>query len=155
MSDAHEPGDTVPPARIERTVTAPREVVWRAFTDPNALAAWFWPARLSPRVQADAKPGGRFRISGSASRSMSTAVSGEYLTVDEPELLEFTWRWESGDGTARVSVRLTAGDDGTELVVEHAGCDDEEDRQAQARGWRDCLDRLPDWLSAATARATP
>src|SRR5215467_1059769 len=93
-----------------------------------------------PRVRADARPGGRYRISGSASRSMTTAVSGEYLRVEEPELLEFTWRWESGEGTAQVLVRLAETDDGTALTVEHAGCEDEEDREAQARGWRDCLD---------------
>ncbi|MEV0840726.1 SRPBCC domain-containing protein [Actinocatenispora sera] len=139
----------VPPARIRRTVTAPTELVWRAFTDPNALAAWFWPRRLAPRVTADARKGGRYRIVGAASRSMTTAVGGEYLRVDEPTLLEFTWCREGAEETATVTVRLATCDDGTELDVEHAGCVDEEDRQAQERGWRDCLERLPEWLHVA------
>lgn len=147
-----EPATTVEPVRITRTLAAPRPVVWRAFTDPNALTSWFWPARLSPRVQAEPEVGGRFRIASAVARSMATAVSGEYRAVDEPSRLEFTWCWEGGEATSHVSVHLAEAGDDTELTVEHDGFDDEEDRDAQARGWRDCLDRLPDWLAAAKGR---
>ena len=150
MSQAGEAATTdMEPVRISRTLPAPPDLVWRAFTDPNALTAWFWPSRLVPRVQAEPKVGGRFRISSGVGRGMALAVSGEYLVVEEPKRLEFTWCWDGGDGTSRVSVAMAPADQETELTVEHTNCTDDEDRDAQARGWRDCLDRLPDWLKAA------
>ncbi|MGA8118046.1 MAG: SRPBCC domain-containing protein [Actinocatenispora sp.] len=147
-----ESGGPVPPVCITRTVPAPPEVVWRAFTDPNALTAWFWPARLAPRVQTEPTVGGRFEIASAVARSMTSAVSGEYLEVSEPERLVFTWCWAGGDNPTRVTVSLDGDPDGTELTVEHDQFVDEEDRDAQSRGWRDCLDRLPGWLAAATAQ---
>lgn len=140
------------PVRIMRTVPAPPTVVWRAFTDPNALTSWFWPARLAPRVQTEPQVGGRYQIASAVARSMASAISGEYLTVDEPDMLAFTWCWEGGENPSRVTVRFSEVDDGTELTVEHDQFVDEEDRDAQSRSWRDCLDRLPDWLAAVAAR---
>jgi uncharacterized protein YndB with AHSA1/START domain len=152
---AHDdPAVAVPQVRITRHLAAPRAIVWRAFTDPNALTSWFWPARLAPRVQAETQVGGRYRIASAVARTMASAISGEYLAVVEPDMLVFTWRWEGGDTTSQVTVRLCPADDGTELIVEHDQLADEEDREAQSRSWRDCLDRLPDWLAAATARAS-
>lgn len=149
---SEEASTSVKPVRIGRTLPAPPALVWRAFTDPNALTSWFWPARLAPRVQAEPRVGGRYRIASAVARSVSTAVSGEYLAVEEPATLAFTWCWEGGEATSRVTVSLAEADDGTELTIEHDGFADEEDRDAQARGWRDCLDRLPDWLAAAGGR---
>jgi len=50
---------------IVRVFDAPREVVWRAWTDPDQLAAWWGPAGMhSPRerIEMDVRPGGVFRI---------------------------------------------------------------------------------------------
>ncbi len=49
------------PVRIMRTVPAPPTVVWRAFTDPNALTSWFWPARLAPRYRPSRRSVGATR----------------------------------------------------------------------------------------------
>lgn len=146
------PSTTAPEAvHISRSLVAPPTLVWRALTDPNALTAWFWPARLAPRVAAEAIVGGQLRITSAVARSMSAAVRGEYLTVTEPTLLELRWRFEGDQDDTRVSLRLAEADDGgTELTVEHDGFTDEEDRDAARRTWRGCLDRLPDWLHAAS-----
>ena len=62
-------------------------------------------------------------------------------------LVEFGWHWDGEDVTSSVTVTLTAGGDGTTLVVEHDGLADSE-VDNHAKGWSDCLDRLPDWLAA-------
>jgi uncharacterized protein YndB with AHSA1/START domain len=56
-------------AAPERTVSttrvfdAPREVVYKAWTDPKQLAQWFPPKDFtSPRCEVDARPGGIFRV---------------------------------------------------------------------------------------------
>lgn len=71
---------------ITRTLSAPPERVWRALTDPQALAAWFWP-HLDNTVEIDLRPGGRYRITGPAG---GIAVSGEYVEVTAPTRLAFT-----------------------------------------------------------------
>jgi uncharacterized protein YndB with AHSA1/START domain len=49
-------------ARLEAHFDATPERVWHAFTDPDALAAWYWPASVRPRVTSDPRPGGHFGI---------------------------------------------------------------------------------------------
>ena len=130
--------------RITREVPAPPHRVWRAWTDPTELAAWFWPPSFDTRVDVDLQIGGRFRIE---SPVMGMALSGEFVAVDEPYLLVQTWQW---DGEAAVTMvttefRAVAGsEERTEVVVVHErfGAADERDNHVQ--GWRDCLDRLVD-----------
>jgi uncharacterized protein YndB with AHSA1/START domain len=134
---------------LTRTFKAAPETVWRAFTDSVALAGWFWPARLSPRAETDVRVGGRYRIATAIARTASSSISGEYLEVQPPERLVFTWCWQGDDATSRVTVELADGDEGTEMSLRHDELVDEEDSEARDRGWRDSLDRLPDWLSTA------
>jgi uncharacterized protein YndB with AHSA1/START domain len=70
---------------LERILPAPPERVWAAFTDPAALAAWFWPASFATTVRADARPGGRFRIEAPDGPGGALAVEGDY-TVVEPRI---------------------------------------------------------------------
>jgi uncharacterized protein YndB with AHSA1/START domain len=145
-----EADDTpAPVVELTRTFKAPPETVWRGLTDSVALAAWFWPARLSPRAETDVRVGGRYRIASAITRTASSAIGGEYLEVQPPERLVFTWCWEGDDSTSRVTVELADGDEGTELSLRHDQLADEEESDARHRGWRDSLDRLPEWLNTA------
>jgi uncharacterized protein YndB with AHSA1/START domain len=48
---------------LERTLNAPRELVWRAWTDPKLLKQWFAPKPFEiSEVEMDLRPGGIFRI---------------------------------------------------------------------------------------------
>jgi uncharacterized protein YndB with AHSA1/START domain len=47
---------------LRRTLKVPADRVWRALTDPAALAAWFWPERFGTTVAIDLRVGGRYRI---------------------------------------------------------------------------------------------
>jgi uncharacterized protein YndB with AHSA1/START domain len=46
--------------RLTRVLAAPPERVWRVFTDPTALAAWFWPQHFATTVETDPRVGGRY-----------------------------------------------------------------------------------------------
>ena len=61
---------------LQRDLDAPPERVWRALTDPAALAAWFWPPRLDPAAEVDLAVGGGYRIAGPGA---GIAVAGRYL----------------------------------------------------------------------------
>ena len=48
---------------LERTLDAPLDLVWKAYTDPNHLKKWFAPRPYEiSEVELDLRPGGIFRI---------------------------------------------------------------------------------------------
>jgi uncharacterized protein YndB with AHSA1/START domain len=132
--------------QLRRTLAVPADRVWRALTDPAALAAWFWPERFATTVEVDLRVGGRYRIDGPG---VGLAVAGEYVTVDPPRRLVFTWRWDGEPDETLVTFELTPGEAGTELVVVHERFTDDAQRDDHVKGWSDCLDRLQDWLASA------
>jgi uncharacterized protein YndB with AHSA1/START domain len=129
---------------LTRTLAAPPERVWRALTDPQALAGWFWP-HLDNTVEVDLRLGGRYRITGPKA---GIAVSGRYLEVEPPKRLAFTWQWDGESEQSRVTLELSATAGGTALTLVHDRFPDEATRDLHAQGWNDCLDRLPSWLTA-------
>ncbi|GAA2716838.1 MULTISPECIES: SRPBCC family protein [Actinoplanes] len=77
---------------ITRIFDAPRPMVYRAFTDPDQLAAWFGPVGWSvPRdtVDVDARVGGKqvFTMVNDADPSMASPVNAVFTAVVENELL--------------------------------------------------------------------
>ncbi len=130
--------------QISRALPAPPDRVWRAFTDPAALAAWFWPERFATTAETDVRVGGRYRIDGPGA---GMAVSGEYVSVEPPNRLAFTWRWDGEPEETLVTLELVATGDGTRLALTHERFSDDADRDNHAKGWSDCLDRLPGWLA--------
>jgi uncharacterized protein YndB with AHSA1/START domain len=77
---------------ITRIFDAPRPMVYRAFVDPDQLAAWFGPVGWSvPRdtVSVEAKPGGhqRFTMVNDADPAQSSPVNATFTEVIENELL--------------------------------------------------------------------
>jgi uncharacterized protein YndB with AHSA1/START domain len=130
---------------LERTLTAPPDQVWRALTDPAALAAWFWPERLAPTAEVDMDEGGRYRI---ASRPADMAVEGTFVEVEAPRRLVCTWSWDGQDAETRVTLGLAPTAEGTRLDLLHEGFADEPTRDDHMQGWTDCLDRLPGWLAS-------
>jgi uncharacterized protein YndB with AHSA1/START domain len=127
--------------RISRILAASQESVWAAFTKPEALAAWFWPAAFATTVSADVRPGGRWRI-----QAKDMAVSGSYEQVDPPKRLVFSWCWDGEETQSLVTIELSAQGDKTQLLLMHDRLDDTA-AELHAQGWNDCLDRLPTWLA--------
>ena len=131
--------------RLRRDLAAPPERVWRALTDPAALAGWFWPERLAPTAEVDLEEGGRFRV---ASPTAGMAVEGSYVEVEPPRRLVSTWSWDGEDAVTLVTIELAPAGGGTGLDLVHEGFADERARDDHVQGWTDCLDRLPGWLAA-------
>ena len=74
------------------------------------------------------------------------AIDGNYVVVDPPSRLVFTWRWHGEPEQTLVTLRLAPAATGTELTLIHEGFADDATRDDHVKGWSDCLDRLPDWL---------
>jgi uncharacterized protein YndB with AHSA1/START domain len=77
---------------VSRIFDAPRELVYRAFVDPDQLGQWFGPAGFSvpyETMQSDVRPGGfqRFVLVSDADPSHRTPVDVALSEVVEDELL--------------------------------------------------------------------
>ncbi|MFN8027889.1 MAG: SRPBCC domain-containing protein [Acidimicrobiia bacterium] len=118
------------------TVAASRAAVCECFTDPFAMVRW-----MGVDVVLDPNAGGELRVEVNG---RDVAV-GEFVEVEPPEHLQFTWGWEGSTdcppGSSTVDVTFTAGDDGTTVRLHHAGLTDEQ-AQRHTAGWRHYLDRL-------------
>ncbi|MBQ0895842.1 SRPBCC domain-containing protein [Micromonospora purpureochromogenes] len=112
---------------ITRVFDAPRELVYRAFVDPDQLAAWFGPAGWSvPRdtVEIDARVGGhqRFTMVNDADPQMSSAVDATFTEVVENELLVGSQRADFGAGPIEFGLRVEFHDeDGRTRMVLRQG----------------------------------
>jgi uncharacterized protein YndB with AHSA1/START domain len=115
---------------LRRVIAAPREVVWRAWTDPSRLERWWIPAPMVVRVERlEVRPGGAFvtRMSDDGA-TFVPHMDAVFLVVDEGERLVFTNAIDSGWRPAApapiaMSAEIVLGDhpDGTDyrVVVRH------------------------------------
>ncbi len=131
MTDAKLLTDRARPAvRLERLLSDPPPVVWRALTEREQLRSWF-PCDVIVS-------GGRWKIGAAITFPFPDVIhpmlTGVVLEVDEPHALAFTW----GDDTLRFE--LSPEGDGTRLVLIDELPPDSAARNAA--GWEQCLDRL-------------
>jgi uncharacterized protein YndB with AHSA1/START domain len=76
---------------LTRTIDAPRELVWAAWTDPKHVAQWWGPKGFTnPVCELDVRPGGTIRIDMRAPDGTVYPMTGIYQSIDMPERLVFT-----------------------------------------------------------------
>lgn len=144
---------TSPPrAHLKRILRAPAADIFAAWTDPAKMAQWMTPSG-TVIAEVDLRVGGRFRLV-MADEHMRIEHTGEYQSIQPPELLVFTWRSEfTGMRDTLVTVRLTErGSHETEIEVTHALVTDGE-ASSHAGGWDQLLGRLQAYLED-TCRST-
>jgi uncharacterized protein YndB with AHSA1/START domain len=130
-------------AQLKAHLEAPPARVWHAFTDAEALSAWYWPASVEPRATSDARAGGDFSL---VTSSPEMGFSGTFLEFDPPRHLVQSWRWAGDDEVSRVTIELTPSGGGTDLLIVHDRLD-EATAEMYRQGWASCLERLPSYLA--------
>lgn len=128
--------------RIERSLAAPPERVYAAWTDATLLSRWFCPnPDLALDVRVDAVVGGAYRVDMGEG---SYVAEGRYTELEPYRVVAFTWRWTTSDEPASaVRVELAPADDGgTHLVLLHTGLEDAETAEGHREGWELSLGRL-------------
>jgi uncharacterized protein YndB with AHSA1/START domain len=139
-----------PSVNITRHYDAPPEKVWRAWTDPQALAQWFGPdsAGVVLLAELDVRVGGRYHIRFGVPGAELHDVSGIYQQVQPQRKLVFSWAWESTpERASRVSVSLRPQGAGTELTFVHEQFYDEAVRDAHNKGWVGAFTKLDQFLN--------
>jgi len=104
-------------------------------------------------AEADARVGGRFRVRFRLLDGSEHESSGEYLTIEKPERLAMSWRWEGGEdpGESLVEIELRAIAEGTLLTFTHSRLHDEQSSRSHEEGWNGALDKLQRHFSHITA----
>jgi uncharacterized protein YndB with AHSA1/START domain len=118
-------------------IAARPETVFPYFTDPARYVQW-----MGNHVTLDPVPGGSYRVR----MRDGVEVAGEFVEVEPPHRLVFTWGWTHehavAPGTTRVVVTLSAEDGGTRVVLRHHDLPDDEQRRHHRTGWDLYLARL-------------
>lgn len=135
-----------------RRLDAPVDRVWRAWTEPDAMADWLSGLGTTrDSVHADLRVGGRYGYTMSDDASGARfPTGGHYLVVDPPRLLEFTWGDPDVDDDVlpRITVTLTPlGDDRTDLHFRLRGFAGEPGDGYVHDGWVQALALIADSVS--------
>jgi uncharacterized protein YndB with AHSA1/START domain len=142
--------DTVPALRMTRRFAAPREAVFKAWTDPDELAQWFGPAGITvPEINIDLRTGGAYNLLMVGEKS-THPLSGVYHEIKAPERLVFTWIWGAGDLDG-IEMLVTVdfddtADGGTLLTLTHERLPSVEAGEHHTQGWTGCFDSLQAYL---------
>ncbi len=142
---------------IVRIFDAPRELVWREWTEPERFADWYGgPEAEVPlsSVEMDVRPGGAWQatmFAGPGRREIRWA--GEYVDVAEPERLALTVTDRPDEGVYElVTVELVdLGDGRTEMRFEQRGHMTPEQYERAKSGWGAFFDRMDERLAEAAA----
>ncbi|MCI0446921.1 SRPBCC domain-containing protein [bacterium] len=140
--------------QVKRNFNAPREKVYKAWTDAGALSQWFAPTddHKTTIEKLDVKEGGKYRIRVQYLNEIHH-LTGEYLEVRPDEKLVYTWvvenEWEPSE-VSQVTVEFIDRGNSTELILTHVRLPNEEQRLKHAEGWKGCLDHLETFFAKAS-----
>jgi len=145
---------------ITRVFDAPRDVVWRAWTDPDEASAWWHPEGVvTPRetVELDVRPGGRYRYTMIAPDGTEYPTAGVYREITPPERLVMTWGSpEDADDIAPVlTIELAEyGERGeqTHMTFHVLGIEAAPGDENVYDGWDSAFDLLVEHLDELEAR---
>jgi len=131
---------------LHRVLKASPEKVFRAFTQPSAIATWLPPYGFICTVhEMDAKKGGGFRMSfENFSTGNSHSFGGTYVDMKPNEFLKYTDKFDDpnlpGEMTTTVSLRKNIA--GTEIKILQEGIPAAIPAEMCYLGWQESLEKL-------------
>jgi uncharacterized protein YndB with AHSA1/START domain len=134
-----------PTLRMERTFDAPAQRVFDAWTSPEVLRRWWhaehdWETTLA---EVDLRVGGAVRIvMRDPAKDAEYGGGGQYLEIDPPRRLVFTWYWDGNATRQVIEVDFEESDGATTVRFTHRDLWDEEAVRDHEDGWSNCFDNL-------------
>lgn len=146
--------------KLSRMLDASCERVFKMMTNPAYVSAWWAPKGwYTPHVEMDVRVGGKYRFGMRSDDDPAMMfVHGEYLEVDPPARLVFTYVWEPEGAGAKwvefdlanlrttVTIELREHQGKAELTIKHEGFPTREGRDQHHHGWWSNFDCLEDFL---------
>ena len=131
---------------LHKVLKAKPEKVFRAFTEPLAMASWFPPYGFLCTVhEMNVKEGGSFRMSfHNFSTGNGHSFGGKYVEIKPNEFIKFSDRFDDPNlpGEMTTSVWLKKVSVGTELKILQEGIPEVIPVEMCYLGWQECLDKL-------------
>ncbi len=143
---------------LKRTFDAPRDVVFKAITDPALIPQWWGPRRYETIVdEMDARPGGRWRYINRAPDGGEHAFHGVYHDLNAPESITQTWEYEGFPGHVSLETLTLEEIDGKTVMTALATYQSIEDRDGMAQsgmeeGAVEMYERLDEVLEGLLSR---
>jgi len=142
---------------ITRVFDAPRDLVFKAWTDSEWGKEWSAPNGFTVLgSEGDLRVGGAWRLGMRRPGEDDLWVGGVYREIVAPERLVFTHAWEDAQGTpghqTLVTVTLAQRGGKTEMHFRQTGFDSVESRDGHQEGWSECFDKLERLLATALQR---
>jgi uncharacterized protein YndB with AHSA1/START domain len=132
--------------QLHRVMAALPEKVFRAFTEPDAMAAWLPPYGFVAKVHSmDVKKGGSYKMSFiNFTTGNAHSFGGEYLEIKPNEFIKYTDRFDDPNlpGEMITTIQLKAVSCGTELTATQEGIPTVIPTEMCYLGWQDSLDKL-------------
>lgn len=135
----------------EIAIAASPETIWELLVDPDEAIRW-----MGQAATYDVRPGGRYEVEVIPGH----VASGEFVEIDPPRRLVYTWGWESGSdsvppGSTTVEFELVPSGDGTLLRFRHRDLPTADAATSHAHGWDHYLERLAVIAAGGDAGADP
>ncbi|WP_346960372.1 SRPBCC domain-containing protein [uncultured Arthrobacter sp.] len=139
-----QPGGLV--LNLECTLDVSPEVVFRMLTDPAELVTWWGPHGFTiPAADLNLTVGGRYRFRMTPPDGEPFHLSGEFLEIDPPWRLVYTFRWEEpapDDRETVADLSLLSAGDGTRLMLSQGPFLTEERLALHRNGWTESFEKL-------------
>ena len=138
---------------ITRSFDAPRELVYKAFTDPDAVRRW-WGMGPDETVvdQLEARAGGRWRFVQRSQDGSEHGFHGVYHEASAPERLVYTFEWEGMPGHVLLETITFEEQDGKTHMTDSSVFQSVADRDGMLQsgmesGAAESMDRLDEYLA--------
>jgi uncharacterized protein YndB with AHSA1/START domain len=138
---------------IERVFDAPRELVFRCWTEPERLARWVGPRCFSSTILAcELRQGGNYRMSMRGPDGHDHWHQGVFREIVPPQRIVRTYCWTDAEGRpTRPETLLTVTfadlDGRTKVTLHQAVFESVTARDDHRRGWSGSLDRLAEYIA--------
>ncbi len=153
---------------ITRTFDAPRELVWKAWTEPEYFMRWWGPKGFTaPVIRIDLREGGRYLWCMRSPEGQEFWSTGEYREIARPEKIVYTDSFSDAEGNVvpashygmsgdwplelLVTVTFEEDDGRTTMTLRSAGIPAGQMYDMSRAGWNESLDKLAKVLEEGEA----
>jgi len=142
---------------FEREFDAPRALVWKLWKDPEHMVRWHGPEGYwLTHCEIDFRVGGKWKRCMSRAADHAHWIYGEYLEIDEPHRLVFTYVNDFDPFETVVELDFSERDARTLMRFRQAPFPTVEERDSHGWGWSSGLDLFAAYLTQVkAARGAP
>ncbi|MDW5562332.1 MAG: SRPBCC domain-containing protein [Methanomassiliicoccus sp.] len=150
---------------VSRVLHAPREDVWKAYTQPDQVKQWWGPRGFTaPVIESELRPGGRYLYCMRAPNGKEFWSAGVFREFSPPERIVATDSFADREGNIvpasyyglsdkwpledTMVITFEEEGDGTRVTVREPGVPPGEDMDNAIAGWNESFDKLAELVEA-------